>query len=247
MLPFPRRAVILFSRSPREEEAAKHLPQVGFGARGLFSETRRRLAGEIARGLPETRLLLAGGGELPEGALRLVQHGDTFAERVDNALRDAAELGFQEIVLIAGDVPGLRAFHLHAAFAALSDRRIALGPSPDGGVYLIGLRAEAQDLVEGVRWRTPHVLSDLRRRAALRGCPAVVLAPLRDIDSRLDLPLLLSDPELDLRSRSIVRSLVHTETPPRPPRLEARPLQGATIDRPIRGPPPPDPGYTTTV
>src|SRR6185369_13268878 len=107
----------------------------------------RRLERAVAL-LPGARLVVAD-----------AQRGASFAERLGNAVRDAAAIGFSEIVAVPCDVPALSAGELAAAFDALASGETPLGPSPDGGVYLIGMRAgEAHRLLDGVGWGTPRVL-----------------------------------------------------------------------------------------
>src|SRR5260221_148927 len=166
MSPAPRRCVMLFARAPRAEARAKQLAQ----AEPLFALASRRVVA-AARMLEEVDLLVVcpaaepGPAAGPAGALRLAQRGRGFRERLENAFADARALGYGEIVAVPGDVPGLSAAHLAAAFAALRRKPTVFGPSPDGGVYLIGARDPVDGLSAGVRWRTRHVLGDLTRRA----------------------------------------------------------------------------------
>src|SRR5205807_1266758 len=110
----------------------------------------RRVA-EAVRSLGGADLLVVGAAApgRPPGVRRLEQRGASFGERLRNALADARGLGYREVVAVPGDVPGLSAAHLRAAFAALGRHPVVLGPSPDGGVYLLGTREGADRLFEG--------------------------------------------------------------------------------------------------
>lgn len=179
--------MLLFARSARGEAGAKGLGR----AAALFALARRRVAAAAAQlGVDLVVVGPAGseagpaGGELPPGCRLLVQHGASFAERLGNAFGAVRALGYGEVVAVPTDVPLLRARHLAAAFDALAGGAGAvLGPSPDGGVYLIGVRGDALPLLAGVRWRTARVLSDLSANA---GAP-VLLDRLGDIDREADL------------------------------------------------------------
>lgn len=105
------------------------------------------------------------------------QHGATFGERLENAYREAAET-FDEIAVVPIDVPQLTARDVFRAFALLRTHDLVLGPSDDGGVYLIAGRADAAERFAAVRWLTPHVLDDLG--------DAALLDRLVDVDSSDD-------------------------------------------------------------
>lgn len=165
------RCVLLFARAPRAEAAAKGLGR----GEGLFTLARNRVVRAVAA-LPGVDLVF-----VPPAA----QSGGDFGERLEGAFREAALRGYGEIVAVPGDVPGISARDLDAAFHALSRRDTVLGPSPDGGVWLIGLRAGApapSDFFERVPWRTQRVFEALLSNAP----DSVVLAERGDVDLRTD-------------------------------------------------------------
>ncbi len=177
-----RRCILLFARTAKEEACAKRLSR----ARGLFALARRRvLAAARSLGID---LLVAG----PGGAL--LQRGGSFAERLENAFADARALGYEAIVAVPTDVPRLGRRQLAAAFRRLAAAPAVLGPSPDGGVYLIGCRNDPAGLFAGVRWQTSWTFADL---AANAGSPAV-LDPLEDVDRWADLPSLAAGPDREI-------------------------------------------------
>ena len=228
------RCVLLFSRSPLREGMAKGLPE----ACELFAFARRRIA-EAVRALPGTDLVLVGDGPAPEGTRLLPQRGRGFGERLRNAFTDAADLGYEEIVAVPGDVPELSGEHLAKAFDALRGRPVVLGPSPDGGVWLIGLRLGrgcVEDLFEGVPWRTSRVFAELSRRAPV---PALLVA-LLDVDRRRDLFALAADGGLDPDLRSLLDGLLarsgRRAEPARRIRLSATRGRSAARAPPSRAP-----------
>ena len=195
------RCVVLFSRSPLTEGALKSMP----GGGRLFEFSARRVA-EAVRNLVGVDLMLAGDGPAPEGARLLPQRGGEFGERLKNAFEDARSAGYSEIVTVPGDVPGISSAHLAAAFRALETRAAVIGPSVDGGVWLIGLRAGAAPLSSlflGVPWRTARVLSSLVRNAP----DAALLDVLRDVDRPSDLAALAGEQRLDPALAALLRSL----------------------------------------
>jgi 2-phospho-L-lactate guanylyltransferase (CobY/MobA/RfbA family) len=204
---------MLFARAPRAEARAKHVAQ----AEPLFALASRRVADAVGM-LEDVDLLVvcpaapsdpAGDGR-PSGEVRLAQRGRGFRERLENAFADARSLGYGEIVAVPGDVPGLSAAHLAAAFAALGRKPTVFGPSPDGGVYLIGTREPVDRLFAGVRWRTRHVLGDLTERAG----GGELLPALADLDGERDLGRFEQD--RDPAVRAVLRAIRRPVLPRRP-------------------------------
>jgi 2-phospho-L-lactate guanylyltransferase (CobY/MobA/RfbA family) len=208
---------MLFARAPRAEALAKHVAQ----AEPLFALALRRVS-HAARMLEGVDLLVVcpaaeTGAPADPGAagrqsdeIRLAQRGGGFRERLENAFADARSLGYGEIVAVPGDVPGLSAAHLEAAFAALRQQPTVFGPSPDGGVYLIGTREPVGGLFAGVRWRTRHVLGDLVESAG----GGELLPALADVDGERDLGRFERD--RDPAVRAILRAIRRPVLPRRP-------------------------------
>jgi 2-phospho-L-lactate guanylyltransferase (CobY/MobA/RfbA family) len=203
------------------------------GGGRLFAFSVRRVA-EAARALGRVDLILAGDGPGPEEARVLPQRGRGFGERLKNAFEDARAAGYAEIVAVPGDVPGLSEAQLSAAFRALETRDIVLGPSPDGGVWLIGSRrTNLADLFDRVPWRTAGVFSTLVRNAP----GAALLDALADIDRPSDLAMLASEPGLDPAVAALLCSL--RPVPVFPTRVRLARTLGFRPVAPARAPPAP--------
>ncbi len=123
------------------------------------------------------------------------QHGADLGERMKNAFRDTFSRGSTCAVLIGSDMPNLPADALHEAFAALKDHDVVLGPSFDGGYYLIGFRSDTflPDIFDGISWSTPIVFE--QTLAILGGLKyrVHILEMRRDIDTFDDLTLFFRD------------------------------------------------------
>lgn len=113
-------------------------------------------------------------------------------------------LGYEQIVVVPGDVPGLQNRHLRAAFARLRACPTVLGPSPDGGVYQLGVRDDFEPILAGVPWCTAHVFQTLLANAGR----AAVLPALADVDGHTHLRALRSVPELDAELAFLVAELL---------------------------------------
>ncbi len=71
------------------------------------------------------------------------------------------------VAIVGSDIPDLTAAHVRRAVRMLADHDLVIGPSPDGGFWLIGARRSPPPaLFEGVRWSTPEALSDTLRTAS---------------------------------------------------------------------------------
>jgi uncharacterized protein len=100
--------------------------------------------------------------------------------------------GAGNAVLIGSDIPGIDTHLLADAFAALQNSAVVIGPSHDGGYYLIGLGADVADrlyplLFEQIAWSTPEVFALTCERLMTAAIVPAVLATLRDIDTPEDL------------------------------------------------------------
>lgn len=80
--------------------------------------------------------------------------GERMAAAFDRLLSDA-----DRAVIIGSDSPDLPAQYIRRAFQKLKHKDVALGPATDGGYYLVGLRAPAPGLFEGVEWSGERVLA----------------------------------------------------------------------------------------
>jgi glycosyltransferase A (GT-A) superfamily protein (DUF2064 family) len=104
---------------------------------------------------------------LPADFTLLPQHGDKFGERLYFAVEDLFKCGFKSVCLIDSDSPTVPAANFEHAVQALAapGDRIVLGPSDDGGYYLIGLQKPHRHVFEQIDWSTERVLNQTIQRA----------------------------------------------------------------------------------
>ena len=109
--------------------------------------------------------------------------------RMERAFLHAFEAGGDRIVLIGTDVPGFTQDHLRQAFDALTGHDLVLGPTTDGGYWLIGMHRPAR-LFHGIDWSTDRVLKQTLDMASDHGLSVSLLEPLSDVDRPEDLSVL---------------------------------------------------------
>ena len=165
---------------------------------------------------------LEDGEEVPAGPFpecRLPGHrqvGSDLGVRLYHALGQAGRR-FGAVAAVGSDHPELAAATIDEAFARLAASADAvLGPVPDGGYFLIGLRAEAvrRELFDGIAWSTSSVLAETLARAERLGLRTNELLPEgHDVDRPEDLEALAlrmaaGSPERDgcPRTRRCLRS-----------------------------------------
>ena len=123
-----------------------------------------------------------------------------LGERMSSAFFDAFRGGARRVVLLGTDIAELKAVNLVQAFEALVENDLVIGPTADGGYWLIGLNRSAP-LFEGIDWGTGAVLGQTRALASEQGLRVKELDVLTDIDTVEDLKQL--PPERESKSAYI--------------------------------------------
>jgi rSAM/selenodomain-associated transferase 1 len=92
------------------------------------------------------------------------------------------------VVLVGSDLPDLTPSSIAGAIARLKDdpAAVVLGPSEDGGYYLVAATATPK-LFDQIEWGGPHVLEQTRAAASKHGLRVHLLDALRDVDTPEDL------------------------------------------------------------
>ena len=132
---------------------------------------------------------------LPECFKLVAQRGETLGERLINAADELLNNGFESVCLINSDSPTLSGELLHIATSSLArdGDRVVLGPSQDGGYYLIGLKRPHRNLFERIAWSTADVLAHTIERAAEINLPVEFLPTWYDVDDAATLRLLCDE------------------------------------------------------
>ena len=97
------------------------------------------------------------------------QIGDDLGERLTSATNWASENGYEKIIITGSDSPTLPLTYISQAVDGLDTCDIVVGPSVDGGYYLIGfshqnLNTVVPTIYEGIAWSTKNVLQQTVER-----------------------------------------------------------------------------------
>ncbi|HXS13933.1 MAG TPA: TIGR04282 family arsenosugar biosynthesis glycosyltransferase [Acidobacteriaceae bacterium] len=131
-------------------------------------------------------------GLLPEGFALIAQRGDGFGERLLRAAEDILSCGFGAVCLIDSDSPTLPSSALHTAVGELAKpgKRVVVGPSADGGYYLIGMKRTEPRLFERIAWSTDRVYAETAERVRESEMELVELPKWYDVDDASTLSVL---------------------------------------------------------
>jgi rSAM/selenodomain-associated transferase 1 len=123
------------------------------------------------------------------------QKGDDLGERMLNGIKYLYEEYESTPVLLGSDSPDLPFDRLDRAYEELNDSRtdLVLGPSRDGGYYLIGMNEPHEELFLGMEWSHSDVTEETLRRARQNDLTHTLLEPWRDYDRPEDVTAVLEE------------------------------------------------------
>jgi rSAM/selenodomain-associated transferase 1 len=194
--------LLIFAKPPRAGRVKTRLspPLPPAEAAAVYEASLRDVIALAARERGRVEVWHAGGArgerwfarEFPHILLREQAAGD-LGERLCDAFARSFADGAQRVVVIGSDAPTLPDPVLTSAFEDLgeADADVVVGPTLDGGYYLIGLRAvawpRAGRLFGGVPWSTDTVFQRTLERAHAAGLAVRVLPGWYDVDRPDDL------------------------------------------------------------
>ena len=131
---------------------------------------------------------------VPAGFSCFSQEGEDIGERMRQAFQHLLTRGFKRVLLIGSDLPPLPLATLHAAYASLSaGQDIVLGPTHDGGYYLVGMSRLVVDVFAGIHWSRPDVLARTLDKISRASLSYELLPVCQDIDTPEDLARLYKE------------------------------------------------------
>ena len=123
-----------------------------------------------------------------------------LGERMYRAARHCFDLGAGRVVIVGTDVPSLPPRRIDGAFNLLAEHEIVLGPSVDGGYYLVGLSTPIREIFRDIDWSTEHVLAQTLERARALRLTVGILPSWYDVDTPEQLDHLVEDARTRLRA-----------------------------------------------
>ena len=145
-----RNALIIFTREPEPGKTKTRL--MPYFSEEKCAELHRCMLKDIRSEMKKTDadiiVAYTGGDEGPaflrkifgRNTIFIPQNGDDIGARMQNAVSEALKLGYDKAVLIGTDIPELEAETIDTAFAMLDVCDVVMGPTEDGGYYLIGMK-----------------------------------------------------------------------------------------------------------
>ncbi len=114
------------------------------------------------------------------------QKGVNLGDKMKDAISRAKNMGYKKVVLIGTDVPHVKSIYIKEAFCRLDHYDVVIGPSDDGGYWLLGMR-EIFDIFDGIDWGTEKVLYQTLERLRNKKITYSLLKELIDIDTPEDI------------------------------------------------------------
>jgi uncharacterized protein len=197
------RALVVVAKAPFEGFVKTRLaPHLGPADAATLYEC---LLGDIVAKLDSYKgsefwLAFAPGGEKyfsnSYPAIRLLpQRGKDLGERLHHIFVDLFRRGYSDIIIADSDSPTVPLANIDKAYNLLSEEEsdLVLGPSDDGGYYLIGLKRPCEEIFHDIPWSTKNVLDATIKRAEKLSLRVDLLCPAYDIDVEEDLQRLWND------------------------------------------------------
>ena len=145
--------------------------------------------------------------------LYLPQQGRDLGERMASAFEYAFKHGCRQALLIGSDIPDLPRKAIHQAFEGIAQSGAVVGPTYDGGYYLIGFERRNFEpaIFDNMPWGTGQVYAETVKRFDYLEKPPLVLPTWRDIDEYEDLVAFAANKPTDeataRHTRTMLRAL----------------------------------------
>ena len=119
-------------------------------------------------------------------AVYIAQRGTDLGQKMKNAIYDAFAMGYERVILTGTDIPELKAKTVNAAFQMLDDYDIVLGPTSDGGYYLIGMSSMHNEAFNVKLYGVDTVFEETVRSIRGSGLTVGMADEYSDIDEKED-------------------------------------------------------------
>ncbi len=127
----------------------------------------------------------------------MAQAGEDLGARLRQAFDWGFAQGAETVLIRNSDSPDLPGSLVMEAQEVLDRGRaqVVLGPCPDGGYYLVGLKTPQPQLFHNINWSSPTVLTDTLAQAGRLGLQVHLLPSWLDIDTLVDLQTFVRSPK----------------------------------------------------
>ena len=117
-----------------------------------------------------------------------IQQGQDLGERMHHAFTNLFAEGHSRIQIIGSDCYELTAEIIQSGFEKLTEKEVVIGPSTDGGYYLLGMQAPIKNVFSHKQWSTDSVFTDTVRDLQNHSFSYALLPMLPDVDEEKDIP-----------------------------------------------------------
>lgn len=141
-----------------------------------------------------------------------LQEGDDLGEKMYNAFKKVIDRNSVKTIILGTDIPDLSCNIISKATKALDNSDIVIGPSNDGGYYLLGMKKLYKGLFTNIKWSENSVFHSTLEKINTLNLSYSILPELIDIDTEDDLKIWLSkySNESNNSLKATVRSLLLT-------------------------------------
>lgn len=121
------------------------------------------------------------------------QKGETFGERYTNAIQFVYDQGFDNVITVGNDTPQLQTSQLINTAKKLEENPVILGPSKDGGYYMMGLNKSQFNFEAFLKlpWQTSQLTKHISNLLNAQKAKVIFLKVFSDIDSISDVKSVL--------------------------------------------------------
>ncbi|MBI3124021.1 MAG: TIGR04282 family arsenosugar biosynthesis glycosyltransferase [Ignavibacteriales bacterium] len=119
------------------------------------------------------------------------QDGNDLGQRMKNAFQKVFSHGAEKVIIMGTDIPDLSQEIIESAVNILTEVDIVIGPSKDGGYYLLGMKKMYNEFFEDIKFSTSKVLAETISIADKLNLQYSLLTQLNDIDTEKELKLWL--------------------------------------------------------
>jgi len=191
-------AILIFSRLPHEEILHKRISNKTEVNLALW----QHLYSKTFKEAKKTGIPIVAYGEKD-------QKGKTFGEKITNAIKDAYNKGFENLIVLGADCPEISFKHIEGAhIQLLSGKEIVAGQDKRGGIYLLGLNKKAfiAEKFLSFSWQTNLLFNDIKNFAA--DFTFIKLSSiLNDINSKKDVTVFLNYVLISKRFKTLLKLL----------------------------------------